>query len=336
VSRFFQLGVVVPLHNEETNLPELLRRLRGVLDGLDGGPHEIVLIDDGSTDRTWEIIEQEARSDPRILALGLSRNFGHQTALTAGLDHASGDAVVIMDGDLQDRPEAIPDFVALFLEGYDVVYAQRIRRKEPWWLRLCYFIFYRMMARLSDINLPIDAGDFGLMSRRVVDHLRQMREHHRYLRGLRSWVGFRQVGIPVERSERHSGRSQYGVIGLLKLASDAIFAFSTIPIRAAALLGAAAVGLSGVYAAYAVFAKILLRRSPQGFTALVVLITFLSGILLLFLGIIGEYVGRIYEEVKGRPLYLVERAVGLGPREQDPLAVVGSRPNLDDGSPNST
>lgn len=306
------VSILVPLHNEESNLPELLRRIRAVLDRLEGGPHQVVLVDDGSTDRTWEILEREAAVDPRIIALSLSRNFGHQAALTAGLDYAEGDAVVVMDGDLQDPPEAIPHFLAKFSQGYDVVYAQRVRRKEPWWLRLCYFIFYRAMARLSDINLPVDAGDFGLISRRVVDQLRGMREHHRYLRGLRSWVGFRQIGVPVERSERYSGRSQYGIIGLLKLASDAIFAFSTIPIRAAALLGAFAIGVSFLFALATIVGKIFFHRQPLGFASLVVLIAFLSGMLLLFLGIIGEYVGRIYEEVKGRPLYLVGRTAGAG------------------------
>lgn len=305
-----RLSVVVPLHNEETNLPELLRRLAAVLNNLDGGPHQIVLVDDGSTDRTWELIESEASRDQKVLGLSLSRNFGHQAALTAGLDYTSGDAVVVMDGDLQDPPESIPAFVDRFREGYDVVYAQRVRRKEPWWLRACYFIFYRMMTRLSDINMPLDAGDFGLMSRRVVDHLGAMREHHRYLRGLRSWIGFRQIGIPVERSERYSGRSQYGMVGLLKLASDAVFAFSAIPIRAAALLGAAATGISVLLALFAIIGKFIFSRQPQGYASLVVIITFLSGVLLLFLGIVGEYVARIYEEVKARPLYLVACSAG--------------------------
>ncbi len=307
-----RISVVIPLHNEESSLPELLRRVRGVLHPLAGGPHQIVLVDDGSTDRTWEITEREARSDPRVLAVGLSRNFGHQAALTAGLDHATGDAVVVMDGDLQDPPEAIPEFVARSLEGYDVVYAQRVRRKEPWWLRLCYFVFYRAMAKLSDINMPLDAGDFGLMSRRVVDQLNAMREHHRYLRGLRSWVGFRQIGIPVERAARHSGKSQYGMIGLLKLASDAVFAFSAIPIRAASLLGAAAAVLAVVSSIYALWIGIFFHRVVPGWASLVLLVAFLSGMLLLFMGIIGEYVARIYEEVKARPLYLVARTACAG------------------------
>jgi polyisoprenyl-phosphate glycosyltransferase len=306
----FRLSVAIPIHNEKTVLPELLRRTLSVLDQLIGGPHELLFVDDGSTDRTAAILEEVAQKDPRIVVLSLSRNFGHQAALTAALDHVSGDATVVMDGDLQDLPETIPQFVARFFDGYDVVYAQRTGRKEAWPLRLCYFLFYRMMASLSDVRLPLDAGDFGLLSRRVVEQLRRMPEHHRYLRGMRSWVGFRQTGIPVERSERHSGKSKYGFLGLLKLASDGIFAFSIVPIRAAALLGAAAIAVSALFALYALFAKIVLHQSPQGFTALLLLITFLSGVLLFFLGVIGEYVGRVYEESKGRPLYIVSRVVG--------------------------
>ena len=182
MTRPFSLSVAIPVHNEASVLPELLRRLRSVLDNLMGGPHQIVFVDDGSTDATFDMLAEAARNDPRILALSLSRNFGHQPAITAALDHVSGDAVVVMDGDLQDVPEVIPQFVGKFQEGFDVVYAKRVRRKEPWLLRLCYFVFYRMMARLSDIQLPLDSGDFGLMSSRVVDHLRRMPEHHRYLR----------------------------------------------------------------------------------------------------------------------------------------------------------
>ena len=306
----FRLSVAIPIHDEETVLPELLRRTRAVLDQIPGGPHELLFVDDGSADCTLPILEEAARQDTRIIVLSLSRNFGHQAALTAALDHVTGDATVVMDGDLQDAPEAIPQFVERFFEGYDVVYAQRTNRKEAWPLRLCYFVFYRMMGGLSDTHLPLDAGDFGLMSRRVVDQLQRMPEHHRYLRGLRSWVGFPQIGIPVERFERHSGKSKYSVLRLLKLASDGIFAFSIVPIRAAALFGVAAIAVSALYAFYAIFAKIVLHQSPKGFTALLLSITFLSGVLLFFLGIIGEYVGRVYEESKGRPLYIVSRVVG--------------------------
>jgi glycosyltransferase involved in cell wall biosynthesis len=306
----FHLSVAIPIHNEESVLPELLRRLRGVLDALGSGPHEMIFVDDGSTDDTFTILEQEATHDPRIVAVSLSRNFGHQAALTAAMDHVTGDAAVIMDGDLQDPPEAIPQFVQLWRQGFDVVYAQRVRRKEFWMLRLCYFVFYRLMATLSDIRLPLDSGDFGLMSRRVVEALRSMPEHHRYLRGMRTWVGYRQSGVPVERAQRHSGESKYSVLRLLKLATDGIFAFSIVPIRAAALFGAGVMFFSMLYVLYALYAKLHLHQSPQGFTALIVAVTFLSGAVLFFLGIIGEYVGRIYEETKGRPQYVIAKVAG--------------------------
>jgi dolichol-phosphate mannosyltransferase len=304
------ISIAIPLHNEETNLPELVRRVSAVLDVTAGGPHEMLFVDDGSSDRTLALLEEFANRDQRISVISLSRNFGHQAALAAALDHVSGDVTVILDGDLQDTPETIPLFVAKHLEGYDVVYAQRLRRKEALWLRICFFLFYRLMANLSDMNLPLDAGDFGLMSRRVVNQLKSMPEHDRYLRGLRSWVGFRQIGIPVERAERFAGQSKYGLLKYLKLASDAIFSFSVIPIRAAAVLGVAGVMLSALFSFYAVLAKLIFHQSPRGFTALLLMITFLSAILLLFLGIIGEYVGRIYEEVKARPVYVIGKKIG--------------------------
>jgi glycosyltransferase involved in cell wall biosynthesis len=309
-----RLSIAIPIHNEDSILPELITRCVAVLDGISGGPHELLFVDDGSTDRTLSVLEEFAQHDSRIIVLSLSRNFGHQAALTAALDRVTGDATVVMDGDLQDAPEAIPSFLEKLFEGYDVVYAQRTRRKESWPLRVCYYVFYRLMARLSDVALPLDAGDFALMSHRVVEHLQRMPEHHRYLRGLRSWVGFRQIGIPIERSVRHSGRSKYSILRLLKLASDGIFAFSIVPIRAAALLGATSILLSGLFALYAVFAKAFLHQSPKGFTALLVLIVFLCGILLFFLGVIGEYVGRIYEETKARPHYIVRSVFGGGDR----------------------
>jgi len=306
----FRLSVAIPVHNEETVLPEFLRRVRGVLDHLAGGPHEIVFVDDGSTDHTLELLEEAAPQDPRIIVISLSRNFGHQAALAAALDHVTGDAAVVMDGDLQDPPEVISRFVELYNQGYDVVYAQRVRRKESWALRLCYFTFYRMISRLSDIPLPLDSGDFGLMSHRAIDQLRRMPEHHRYLRGLRSWVGFRQTGLPVEREERHSGETKYSLFRLIKLAADGIFAFSIVPIRVAGLLGAAVMVISLLYVFYSLYAKLFLHISPQGFTALIVAVTFLSGVVLFFLGVIGEYVGRIYEETKARPLYIIGRVAG--------------------------
>ena len=340
--RPFRLSVAVPLYNEESVLPELLRRTGAVLESLAGGPHEIVLVDDGSSDRTLEILEAEAAHNPRIVVVALSRNFGHQAALTAALDHCSGDAVVVMDADLQDPPEVIPRFVEKYGDGYDVVYATRAHRKEAWWLKLSYFLFYRLLAMLSQLDLPLDAGDFALISRRVVEQLRRLPEHNRYLRGLRSWVGFRQIGIPVERAERHSGQSKYSFRKLVELASDGIFAFSIVPLRAAILLGALATILAGLFTVYAIYVRLFLRRSPQGFTALVLLITFLSGILLFFMGIIGEYVGRLYEEVKARPLYIIGKTVGWpasrmlgapapGPGAKPPMTPTSAAPT-DDGT----
>lgn len=304
-----RVSVAVPLYNEEAGVAELLRRVGAVLGAVPGGPHEIVVVDDGSADRTLALLEAAAARDQRLVVISLSRNFGHQAALTAALDHVTGDVTILMDGDLQDPPELIPEFVDRYAHGYDVVYAQRTHRKEAWWLRASYFLFYRMLRRLSSVAVPVDAGDFGLLSRRVVEQLRLAPERQRFLRGLRSWVGFRQVGIPVERHERPTGHSKYSLRRLLGLAFDGIFAFTIVPIRAAALLGVAAIALSGVFALYALYAKVALQRSPQGFTSLILVITFLSGVNLFFLGVVGEYVGRVYEEVKRRPLYVVGRII---------------------------
>lgn len=301
--------MAAPVYNEQAIVPELVRRMASTLDDIEGGPHEMVFVDDGSSDRTVELLEQAAQLDPRITVVALSRNFGHQTALTAALDHVSGDVTVLMDGDLQDPPEAIPVLLDSYRQGYDVVYVRRVNRKESWWLRICYYVFYRLLASLASIQLPLDSGDFGLMSRRVVDEVRRMPEHHRYLRGMRTWVGFRQIGVPIERAARHAGRTKYSPLKLLKLASDGIFAFSIVPLRAAVLLGAAAMAMSILFAIYSLFAKLFLHQSPQGFTALIVVITFLSGVNFFFLGIIGEYVGRVYEETKARPHYVVRKLV---------------------------
>jgi dolichol-phosphate mannosyltransferase len=290
-------------------LPELLARLRAVLGQIPGGPHEIVIADDGSVDGSFELLTQVVLSDVGVVVVRLARNFGHQVALSAALDHTTGDVVVLMDGDLQDVPEAIPLFLAKHAEGYDVVYAKRERRKEPLLLRACYYCFYRLLARLSRIDLPLDAGDFGLISRRVVEQLRRAPERHRYLRGLRAWVGFRQTGVPVERAARTKGESKYTLKRLLTLAFDGMFSFSVAPLRGAAIAGVFTILVAGAYAAYSIAMKLFLDRPPPGFTGLVVIITLLSGVHLLFLGLVGEYIGRIYEEVKHRPLYVVERVL---------------------------
>jgi polyisoprenyl-phosphate glycosyltransferase len=309
-----RVSVAIPLHNESAGVHELLARLNATLDSIPGGPHEIVLVDDGSTDDTLALLEAVARRDPRMLVVALSRNFGHQAALSAALDFVSGDVVVTMDGDLQDRPEIIPDLIAKHAEGNDVVYVQRAKRKEGIWLRASYFLFYRLLASLSDPKLPLDSGDFALMSKRVVDQIRAAPEHHRYLRGLRSWVGFRQAGIVVERDDRFAGTTSYGPLKLLKLASDGLFSFSIVPLRAASMLGLLAVVLSSIFSLYTLYAKLMLHRAPAGFTALMLFLSFFSGVQLLFLGIVGEYVGRIYEETKRRPLYVVGAVVRGGTR----------------------
>ena len=312
MSSAFRLSVAIPLHNEEAGIPELLRRLSAVLDAVPGGPHEMVLVDDGSRDRTLELLQAASRTDRRLVIIALSRNFGHQSALSAALDFVTGDVIIAMDGDLQDRPEAIPALLAKHREGFDVVYAQRAKRKESWPLRLSYFVFYRLLASLADTQLPLDSGDFALMSRQVVDQMRAAPEHNRYLRGLRSWVGFRQAGLVVERDERYAGTTNYGPLKLLKLASDGLFSFSIVPLRAAAMLGLIAILLSTAFSLYTLYAKLFLDRAPVGFTSLMLFMSFLTGVQLFFLGIIGEYIGRIYQETKRRPLYVVGSVVRHG------------------------
>jgi len=304
-----RLSVAIPVFNEEAVLPELLRRVRAVLDGVPGGPHELLIVDDGSGDGSVALLEAAAREDARVRVVILSRNFGHQAAFSAALTYATGSAVVLMDGDLQDAPEAIPEFLARFEQGYDVVYARRVRRKEGLPLRAAYWISYRLIGRLARIELPLDAGDFALLSRRVVDALNALPERQRYLRGLRTWVGFRQIGVDIERHERWAGRPKYRFGRLVQLAFDGILAFSVAPLRAAAVIGAAGMGLSVLFAMYSVYVRLALGQSPQGFTALIVAFTFLSGIQLFFMGIIGEYVGRVYEESKGRPTFIVARVI---------------------------
>jgi len=305
-----RLSVAIPVYNEEEILPELLRRLRAVLSQVPGGPHEIVIVDDGSTDRTPDILRHEAAHDPTITGVVFSRNFGHQAALTAALDHVTGDATIVMDGDLQDAPENIPAFLEKYHDGYDVVYARRLRRKEAWWMRLSYYSFYRLITLLSDTKLPLDAGDFGLMSRRVVNEIRSMPEHHRYLRGLRSWVGFRQTNVPVERAGRYAGEPKYSGLKLVKLAMDGIFSFSIVPLRFATLLGALTMSVAMAYAIYSLYVRFVEGRSPVGFTALIIFIIFLAGVQLFFMGIIGEYVGRLFEASKARPNYIVAEKFG--------------------------
>ncbi|HET8770736.1 MAG TPA: glycosyltransferase family 2 protein [Gemmatimonadaceae bacterium] len=304
-----RVTIAIPIHNEEEVIPQLLERVLAVLDDTPGGPHEMLLIDDGSRDRSLELLEEAARKDDRIVVVVLSRNFGHQAALTTAFDHARGDVMLLMDGDLQDPPEALPQLLARMADGYDVVYVRRTRRKEAWWLRVSYHVAYRIIARLSKLALPVDAGDFALLSRRAIEAMRALPERQRYLRGLRSWIGFRQTGVDVERAARAGGASKYSLRRLIGLALDGAFAFSTTPLRFIGVFGGVVLAGSVLFSLFAIYAKLALGRSPQGFTALTVLGTMIGGMVLLSLWIIGEYVGRIYAEVKHRPVYLVDRVI---------------------------
>jgi dolichol-phosphate mannosyltransferase len=301
-----RVSLAIPVFNEEQVLPELLRRLAVVLDAIPGGPHEVVFVNDGSRDRSQEILEAAAARDPRIVVVRFSRNFGHQAALSAGLDHVTGDVVLTMDADLQDTPEVLPDLLARLDEGFDVVVVQRVDRKESAWKRTAYHLAYRMIAAMSDVSIGVDAGDFALMSRRVVDALTALPERERYLRGLRSWVGFRQTTVEIPRAARAAGETKYSLTKLMKLAMDGAFSFSVVPLRISAAIGFIAFTGALGFSAYAVYARLVLGQSPQGFTALFVAGTFLAGIILIALWIIGEYVGRIYAEVKRRPIYVLE------------------------------
>lgn len=305
-----RLSIGIPLYNEESVVPVLLARLRPVVDSLPGGPHEIVFVDDGSTDSTRELLANAARQDPRLKIVAFSRNFGHQAAFSAAIDYATGDAVVLMDGDLQDEPEFIPELLKRHQAGADVVYARRASRQEGVALRFTYKLFYRLMSALAEVDLPLDSGDFALIGPPVVEALRRLPEHQRYLRGLRTWVGFKQVGIDVPRRARFAGTPKYTTWKLMKLALDGICSFSIVPLRAAALAGLAAIAATGAFALYAVYMRVVVGTSPTGFTATLLLMTFMSGVQLLFLGVIGEYLGRIYGETKARPQYVVSQIIG--------------------------
>jgi dolichol-phosphate mannosyltransferase len=325
------LSVVVPLFNEADNVGELLRRIRTVIAGLSVAPaaYEVILVDDGSRDATLEMLLGAAREDPHLRVVSLSRNFGHQIAATAGLDVAQGDAVVLMDGDLQDPPELIDAFLAKFREGYDVVYATRKRRRgESRFKLFTAALFYRIIRRLTNVSIPVDTGDFRLMSRRVVAALRDSRERHRFIRGLVSWVGYKQTGIEYERAERHSGTSKYPFSKMLRFAIDGITAFSEIPLRLATWFGFVVSGVAFVVGVYEVGLRVFTGYNLPGYTSTIFAILFLGGVQLITVGILGEYVGRVYDEIKGRPLYLVAENVGLGlDAASSSAAVSGSAPS---------
>ncbi|MFY9781657.1 MAG: glycosyltransferase family 2 protein [Candidatus Baltobacteraceae bacterium] len=315
------VSVVVPLYNEEGNVPELLARIGRVMERATAGgdEYEIVAVNDGSKDGTLRALRAQRAATPQLVIVDLSRNFGHQIAATAGIDAARGDAVILMDGDLQDPPELIEAFLAKWREGYDVVFATRKARKgESFFKLFTAKLFYRVIRRMTNVSIPVDTGDFRLMSRRVVDALGQTREKHRFLRGLVSWVGFNQTGVEYERDSRHAGESKYPFSKMLKFAIDGITAFSEIPLRLATYLGFGVSIFAFVYAIVVLILKVLHQNEP-GYTSIMVTLLFLGGVQLITIGIAGEYLGRIYDQVKERPLYLVssiERgSLAAAPRE---------------------
>jgi dolichol-phosphate mannosyltransferase len=314
------LSVVVPVHNEQETVDALAARLRTALDGL-GQPFEVIIVDDGSSDATPLQLAVLAERDQHFRVVRLARNFGHQIAITAGLDRAVGDAVVVMDGDLQDPPEVIPELVARWREGYDVVYAVRRRRRgEPLLRRLRAAVFYRFFRAVTDINAPVDVGDFRLMDRRVVAVLVGMRERHRYLRGMVSWIGLRQTGVEYDRDKRFGGYSKYPFAKLLQLALNGVISFSDAPLRLAFRLGAVISALSFSCGIAAIAIKVAGWFPIPGTATIVVISSFIGGIQLLMLGVFGLYIGRIYDEVKARPLYVVEGEFAAA-RDDVPAAV---------------
>jgi len=319
-----RFSLISPVHNEEDGLPELYRRVREVMDRL-GEPWELILVDDGSRDHSAHVIENLHRHDSRVRGLSLARNFGFQVAVSAGLDHARGEAVILMDADLQDPPEIVPQMVNLWQEGYDVVYGVRSQRDgETVFKRLTAGLFYRLIHRITSVNIPQDTGDFRLMDRRVVDAIRSMPERHRFLRGMVSWVGYHQIGVPYHRQARFAGQTKFTLGKMIRFALDAITGFSYFPLQLATYLGFAMAGLSSLAISLVVLLRLFGSTEPLlGQATTLVTVLFLGGVQLICLGIIGEYLGRVYDEVKGRPLYLIDRTWGYSDSERAPRIVKG-------------
>jgi len=306
-------SIVIPIYNEEESFGALVSRLAEVMDQLDG-PAEVVLVDDGSRDGSYALMVAANREDPRFKVLQLSRNFGHQIAITAGMDAAAGQAVIVMDADLQDPPEVILQMAARWQEGYEVVYAVRERREgETAFKRKTATIFYGLQRRLAEIDQPVEVGDFRLVDRKALDAFLQMRERNRYVRGMFSWVGFRQTAVPYVRASRAAGESKYPLRKMVRLAFDGFIGFSTAPLRFALTLGVVMAAASLLYGVTAIAVKLAGFNIVPGYASLLVTITFLGGVQLMVIGMVGQYVARIYDEVRARPLYLVREARGLTP-----------------------
>lgn len=301
-------SVVAPVFNEIETLPHFYRRVIEVMEGV-AEPFELVLINDGSMDGSLLAMQELHRSDPRVRVINFSRNFGHQIAISAGLDYARGEAVIIIDADLQDPPEVIPELIARWKDGAEVVYAQRSKRRgETRFKLLTAAAFYRLISRMTSINIPSDTGDFRLLDRRVVDTLVKMREHHRFMRGLSAWVGFRQEAVLYERHERFAGTTKYPLRKMIRFSLDAVTSFSQVPLRLATTFGFILAGISLIGILVAAILRIF-TGAISGQASTLILVLLLGGIQLIFLGIIGEYLGRIYDEVRARPLYIVREVL---------------------------
>jgi polyisoprenyl-phosphate glycosyltransferase len=311
------LSLVLPIYNEEEVIPELDRRLQEFLARL-ALPAEVVFVDDGSRDRSMELLRDAAGRDPRYRVLSFARNFGHQTAITAGVDYARGQAVVVMDADLQDPPEIVLEMVAKWREGFDVVYGRRRKRSgESWFKLVTARAFYRVFKAMIPIEVPLDTGDFRLMSRRVVVALRALRETHRFVRGMVSWVGFKQTEVLYDRPGRFAGDTKYPLRKMVRFALDGITSFSILPLRFATYVGMVTILASMGVIVWALVSKYVLHHVVEGWTGLMIVVAVLASVQLLMIGILGEYIGRIYEEVKRRPLYVVGDTVNVDP-EPDP------------------
>ncbi|MEH1823810.1 MAG: glycosyltransferase family 2 protein [Nostoc sp.] len=322
---------IVPIYNEEEIIPELYRRLSAVMNRMDGLV-ELILINDGSRDRSLQLLRDLHQKDPRICYLSFARNFGHQIAVTAGLNFVRGQVIVILDADLQDPPELIPDMVEKWRQGYQVVYAQRTQRlQEGWFKRLTAYSFYRILKKLADVEIPTDTGDFCLMDRQIVNILNSMPERTRYIRGLRSWVGFQQTAIRFERDPRFAGEVKYTFSKSLALAINGLVSFSIVPLRLSTYLGLVAAAAAILMALLVLYWRLFVPHSPlTGFTIILMAIFFLGSVQLVSVGILGEYIGRIYEEVKARPLYTLAEVAGFDRKSSNSTTNPDKLDNLED------
>jgi dolichol-phosphate mannosyltransferase len=301
-------SIVVPIYDELENIPELYRRLRATLESV-GETWELILVDDGSTDGSTERIRELASQDKRVRPVIFARNFGHQVAITAGWDYARGDAVVIIDADLQDPPEVIPELIARWRKGYEVVYAVRAGREgESWFKKVTASLFYRLIYRITDVKIPLDSGDFRLLDRKVVEVLKTMRERYRFPRGMAAWVGFRQIGVEYARAERFSGVTKYPFKKMFRLAINAITGFSYFPLQLATYFGFVSAGISIIAIPVVIVTRLTGSQAFLGQASTLIAVLFLGGVQLISLGVLGEYIGRLYDEAKGRPLYVVREA----------------------------